>query len=635
MAKIFLDDQTAGKTYVARFTQDSDGYVWSGSAWVAPTTLTDAELASAINGVTLDAVVNESATHIGYSLTVPAGITTACHISVYLTSYAAGDAEDYGADYDPQVEQILEDTGTTLPASISAIGSGTGAALNFEVVADNATSGLPPAPLTPVTKLGTETGTFANTLANDGTVHSIASEVSGTNKIDWVYKFTTGAGRNATKVVLRASMGAVGDTVTIQVYNFATNTWDTRTTITGTTETLYDVPLLSGHTGTGANAGFVYIRFLFDEGDAGTLVIDECYVQAQNLGQTVGYADGAIWIGGANANTTPYVDGTADNPVTYAAAKTLSASIGLTKFRVRNGTTVTLDAATANKTFIGSNWTLALGGQDISGSYFEGAVVTGSGSGTASATFVDCQFGNGGNAVVTVPPLIALRCGVNCVQNYALTAAAAGNGQYVFTDCYSLVAGSGTPYFDFSPVTGSSGVNFRRWSGGSNITLDSNCTMTMEVVTGGGQTVAVGAAASVEIRGICRQISLTGITSASTVQIDAVTGPISIAGADGTVNIYGVCGAVTDSRTGTPTLSTFADINADATAIKTKTDNLPTDPADQSAVEAAIAVVAGYIDTEVEALGVEIAKIPRSGHTYRWTNAESEASVDLTVGEAD
>jgi hypothetical protein len=55
--------------------------------------------------------------------------------------------------------------------------------------------------------------------------------------------------------------------------------------------------------------------------------------------------------------------------------------------------------------------------------------------------------------------------------------------------------------------------------------------------------------------------------------------------------------------------------NASVTAIKAKTDNLPSDPADQSAVEAAItaatgplataanlATVAGYLDTEIAAI---------------------------------
>jgi hypothetical protein len=51
---------------------------------------------------------------------------------------------------------------------------------------------------------------------------------------------------------------------------------------------------------------------------------------------------------------------------------------------------------------------------------------------------------------------------------------------------------------------------------------------------------------------------LTGIASGATCQIDAVTGPISLAGSSGTVNIYGVCGVVTDARTDNPTLSNKA-----------------------------------------------------------------------------
>jgi hypothetical protein len=52
--------------------------------------------------------------------------------------------------------------------------------------------------------------------------------------------------------------------------------------------------------------------------------------------------------------------------------------------------------------------------------------------------------------------------------------------------------------------------------------------------------------------------------------------------------------------------------------------------ANQTAIAAAIVTV----DTVVDALAVEVAKIPRSGKTYKWTNADNSASVDLTVGEA-
>jgi hypothetical protein len=131
-------------------------------------------------------------------------------------------------------------------------------------------------------------------------------------------------------------------------------------------------------------------------------------------------------------------------------------------------------------------------------------------------------------------------------------------------DCFSKVAGSGTPYFTLS---GASGINFRRYSGGSNITLNNaTAALTMEVVTGGGQTIAT-AGASVEVRGICRAISLTGIASGATCQIDCVTGPITLAGSSGTVNIYGICSSVTDNRDTTPTLNTYADVHANTETI--------------------------------------------------------------------
>lgn len=74
---------------------------------------------------------------------------------------------------------------------------------------------------------------------------------------------------------------------------------------------------------------------------------------------------------------------------------------------------------------------------------------------------------------------------------------------------------------------------------------------------------------------------------------------------------------LTDTGTDIPaTLSTIAGyVDTEVAAIKAKTDNLPTDPADQSAVEAAItaatsglataaalSTVAGYIDTEVASI---------------------------------
>jgi hypothetical protein len=96
-----------------------------------------------------------------------------------------------------------------------------------------------------------------------------------------------------------------------------------------------------------------------------------------------------------------------------------------------------------------------------------------------------------------------------------------------------------------------------------------------------------------------------------------------------------------------------APANADITAIKAKTDNLPSDPADQSAVESAIAaatsplatsanlaIVAGYLDTEIAAILADTNELQTD-----WANGgrldlildarASQSSVDVVDGIVD
>jgi hypothetical protein len=115
---IKLDDTTAGRTYVAKITRDSDGWMWNGvSDFVADSTLTDAQQATAVGLATTTAVVSGTGTHSHYIFTVPAGITVACHVGLYLTSYAVGTKEAYWAEYDPTDaanKTILDKLNTTL-----------------------------------------------------------------------------------------------------------------------------------------------------------------------------------------------------------------------------------------------------------------------------------------------------------------------------------------------------------------------------------------------------------------------------------------------------------------------------------------------------------------------------------------
>jgi hypothetical protein len=374
----------------------------------------------AVAGTTTFAAINTGA--IGFSTLTSSGLVTLESMTVtnamtwgswVVTAAAAYPllSADTGATYvarAPSGTETLDTIATDIAAvsaQISAIGSGTGAALNFAVDADNAS-----APLNGITKKGTETGTYANTLADDGTVHSIAADLdTGVYYIDWVYGFSAGAGRNATKVVIRANMGAVGDTVTVQAYNFLTSVWDTRTTISGTTETLRDIPLLAGHTGTGTLAGKVYVRFTYSEADAGTLVIDEAYVQAQNLGQTVGYADGSIWVdtvsGAEPTAPTAYVDGTADNPIkTWAHALTLATTVGIRSFRFLPSSSIQLTADSTGYRFVG-DVTIDLNGQAIANAFFRDCYTI---SGTSTGD--DWMMQNCGIGTATLYHGYAIEC---------------------------------------------------------------------------------------------------------------------------------------------------------------------------------------------------------------------------------
>ncbi len=81
------------------------------------------------------------------------------------------------------------------------------------------------------------------------------------------------------------------------------------------------------------------------------------------------------------------------------------------------------------------------------------------------------------------------------------------------------------------------------------------------------------AGSDIEVRGFPRAVTVTGITSASSIQINAVTGPLSFTGTGTpTIRLFGVHGAVTLS--GVSLTTDTGNLNEDTDAIKAKTDNL-------------------------------------------------------------
>jgi hypothetical protein len=365
------------------------------------------------------------------------------------------------------------------------------------------------APSTYTLTTGNQTsGTVAN-VDSDNDVYHVHTDAAGT--LSLIYDWTLEPDQQASSVIWRGRWNGTNDTLLFELYDWVAPgwvTWFTQAGVAGTTATsdfTKETSLVAKYTGTGANAGKV-----------------RCRISGSGLSSCVLSTDQLI------------------------VGKTTATG------GIANGSTVTLAGSNTNKNYVGSNWTLALGTQDISGSYFEGAKqVTGTASGTTDVTFMDCVLGSGA-AGVTLPPGRYIRCGFNTASGQAFVAASAG--KYVFIDCYSYVAvgGASTPYFTFS---GECPVMFRRYSGGANITLNNaSSALTYEVIGGGNITCEL-AGADIEIRGNPRDITLTGIASTSTVRFVGQTGPISLAGADGDAYIYGHCGVITDSRTGSPTLT--------------------------------------------------------------------------------
>ncbi|MCP3686546.1 MAG: hypothetical protein GY861_28240, partial [bacterium] len=164
------------------------------------------------------------------------------------------------------------------------------------------------------------------------------------------------------------------------------------------------------------------------------------------------------------------------------------------------------------------------------------------------------------------------KCGIGDASG---TFTGASTGQYIFTNCYSLVPGSGSPAFVFTGLGGTVGINNRTWAGGSTYTLDSACTLSHEVLAGGGTTITTGGA-NVEVRGICRALTLI-LSGANTCQFAGITGVITLSGTTtATVNLFGISSSIADTSV-TATVNDNTTSSSDHDLILADTNELQTD----------------------------------------------------------
>ena len=520
-------------------------------------------------------------------------------------------------------------TGDTYPSTQAQVGNLTSGTAAINTVPRSSPDGF-------VITTGTaEANTEDSTHALDGTTHDL-EDAAGTT--DCYYIFDVGGNGVPVSVTWHGYVNSVGDDWGIYAYNWVSTAWEqvgSRAGVNGSTIVTETFDLTNAHVGTAGNIGLVQLRFYSTDGTK--IATDRILCSYSVVAQSVGYASGAIWVDSAGTSgAEDYVNGTADNPCPWANALTISASLGIKRFHIANDVTVTLSASLEDAYVYGEHWYLALGGQSINDSVFEGAaLVTGNGTAVSHTAFTGCSFGAG-----TYPPGRYRHCGFGDSDGLFSAASA---GEYVFHECYSIVAGSGSPDFTFAGLGSATGVNNRGWFGGAAYTLDTNCTLSHEV-GGGGGTIITPADANVEIRGLCRAITLAlaDTDDGNTIQVIANTGPVVITSAgsadNATINLYGTNASLADASNGTtndymvsntsvnaeadtaltdydpPTKGELdaligspagADVSSDIAAIKTDTGNIETDTQDIQARVPAV-LVSGRIDASVGAMAADV-----------------------------
>lgn len=390
-------------------------------------------------------------------------------------------------------------SGDTFPASQAQLGNLATGSAAISVPAESQ-----------VLTTGTEVNSYTSTVDRDGIYHEISDSAGA---LEIYYQFDVTGNGVAVDVQMWGRLTGPNDTIGVYAYDWVGATWSQIGSMVGTSggDGAASFNLLSKHTGTGANLGKVRVRGYAASGlTTATLYIDQAYVTYAVVAQSVGYAQGSIWIDTNNgqAGTVIYVNGVADNAVdNLADAITLNNTLQLDRFQLSPASSITFAESHTNEIWQGPSATMALGGQDISGSTFLNFQDL---SGTATtpsleAHFVDCEID-------------ALTIGQahfkHCAFEGTLTLTAAAN--YTIYACYSQVPGASAPVIDMGAAVGATTLSIRHWSGG---------------------------------------LTINNLAAGDVLTLEGTFGTITLNGADATVEIRGIAKAVTNNLTGSPTVN--------------------------------------------------------------------------------
>lgn len=319
-------------------------------------------------------------------------------------------------------------------------------------------------------------GDYTETAELDGVYWQIADD---TGTIDLYFEFLIPADGVPTTVTHTGRMMGLGDDLLVYAWNWGASAWEAVGSLagqSGSSDSARTYNLFTAHVGTGVNLGKVRVRFIGVGLTSADFYTDQIFLSYAVIYRSVGYADGAIWIDtiGGTAGTTPYYNGTADNPVdSLADATTLATSLGLKRFQIAPGSSITLASAYVGFVFRGTMWAMNLGGQDVSNSSFIGAdlgTVTGAATGT-DPRFVGCSIG-----MMVLPTSSVLE---DCSLEADITLSGLDTDIVTFINCRLGTTKIGLVNIDMSgdgpalamrPYTG--GVRIINKSGASKVAID-------------------------------------------------------------------------------------------------------------------------------------------------------------------
>ena len=386
-----------------------------------------------------------------------------------------------------------------------------------------------------VVTTGTETGTSANTLLQDGTLWTLTS-VSGGIDAEVIFNIGTDSEIPSSTNLVAYFDSAKGRVLQIQAFNFNQNDYENRGGVQNDATSLRDITLgltenhvKRGQAGTPGVNGDVRIRFLYDLTVSGKVSagddwnIDVASVSWIKEGVTLGslldvlansnpqrnYPLAAITIDTENGvpGTELGINGTPGNPSNNIVdSRILADELGFNRYALEGFVTeLTLDQNYDNWQFISSVF---------------GGTVNGASQSTDGAVFVNMQL-----AGVFVGEIDVTQCSLkglttegffqNCTlpQNPSVTLTGSSN----FRDCDSTLPGIGNPGVDANNVVGLS-VSFTKYGGGLDLAnLDDAANVT---VSGKGSVNLTDAATTATVI-ISGNMRLTGTLPTGIVLIDA------------------------------------------------------------------------------------------------------------------